>query len=477
MTEVNAEYGLDRLFFPKSMAVVGASPKRGKGWSSGNSYIAGSLKQGFQGRIYPVHPTAESILGFKSYKSIRDIPDEVDLAVFTVPSRAVVDLMEECAEKGVKFAHFLTAGFSETGLDGQADLEEQLVAAARRGGVRIVGPNCMGVYCPEGGLSWTIDFPDVGGGAGFFSQSGQLAYQFIFNGNSFGLKFSKVVSFGNASDLQHHEFLGYLAEDGSTKVIGTYLEGLKDGRRFLEVARRATRKKPLVAWKGGVTEAGSRAARSHTAALAGSPAVWRSVCRQAGITAVENIEDLVLTVSGFLNLPLPRGRGVAIVGGAGGGSVTMTDTVEKEGLRAPRLTEETIRAFGEFIPVEGSSVQNPLDVMQHIQDPANLMRTMELLDNDPHVDAILFSAPAGYLYKQLGRTGLTMFYQLIKDMAGSLNKPFLPILERVYDPLLGLVQLEALEWLSAMGVATFPDIQSAARVLNHMYDYAVYLDS
>lgn len=473
---MKSENELNRLFYPQSVAVVGASPKSGKGWSSGNAYIAGFLKQGYRGRIYPVHPSAESILGFKSYRSIRDIPDDIDLAVFTVPSSAVLELMEECVEKGVKFTHFLTAGFSETGLGGQADLEQRLTQAAAKGGVRILGPNCMGVYCPEGGVSWSADFPVNQGSVGFFSQSGQLAYNFIFSGQNFGLSFSKVVSFGNAVDLQQHDFLSYFSNDDKTEVVAAYLEGFKDGRRFLEAARETTKHKPLVVWKGGVTEAGSRAVRSHTAALAGSPEMWQAVCRQAGIIPVGSLEELILTVLGLKRLPMPKGKGLAIIGGAGGGSVTMTDIIEREGLTAPRLADKTIKGFGEFVPVEGTSVQNPLDIIPYIQAPDNLKKTMELLQEDPNIDAILFSAPAGFLYQRLGRVGLNMFYQFIKSTSESLTKPLLIVLERNYDPKMDQIQLEAQEWFSSMGLASFPSVQAAARALNKIYQYSVYLN-
>ncbi|MBW1709811.1 MAG: hypothetical protein JRJ73_07990, partial [Deltaproteobacteria bacterium] len=179
----------------------------------------------------------------------------------------------------------------------------------------------------------------------------------------YGFRYSKVVSYGNASDLQSHDFLKYLAQDENTKIIGAYIEGLKDGRAFFEEAKSITREKPIVAWKGGETEGGSRATQSHTGSLAGSYKIWRALCRQSGIIPVISMEELLTTLAALQKLPLPQGTNVAILGGAGGGSVTMTDAAEREGLKVPHLSEKTIRALEEFVPLQGSSVKNPLDMM------------------------------------------------------------------------------------------------------------------
>jgi acyl-CoA synthetase (NDP forming) len=235
---------LDELFYPKSLAVVGASPKRGylRRWG-GNTFIEGAINLGFPGNIYPVHPKAETILGLKAYKTIREIPGDIDLVIFSIPHTAVLPVMEDCAAKKVKFVHLFTAGFSETGRPELIELENKLLAMAREAGIRIVGPNCMGLYCPEGGLAWTSEFPRTPGPIGFVSQSGQLAGHFVQEGADQGLRFSKVVSFGNAADLKAHDFLDYLADDEKTRIIGAYIEGLKDGRAFFETARKITRKK------------------------------------------------------------------------------------------------------------------------------------------------------------------------------------------------------------------------------------------
>ncbi|MBW1711226.1 MAG: CoA-binding protein [Deltaproteobacteria bacterium] len=474
---VKSAHNLDKLFYPKSVAFVGASPKRGKGWSSGNSYINAFLKQEFQGKIFPVHLKADHILGYKSYKSIRDIPEEVDLVIFTVPVAAALQVMEDCAVKGVKFVHLLTAGFSETGRPEHADLEKKLLEIADRGGVRILGPNCMGLYCPEGGVSWSDDFPNKPGPVGLFSQSGQLASFIVFEGAPQGLRFSKVASYGNAIDLKAHEFLNYLAQDEKTKYIGSYIEGLNDGRLFIEAARKITRLKPLVVWKGGLTDGGSRATRSHTSAIAGSPKIWQALCKQTGIISVDSMEELIFTLSALQRIELPKGNNVCIVGGAGGGSVTMTDAAEKEGLKVPHLTEKTISALEEFVPLEGSSSKNPLDLMEVVFMRDNFIKLITLLRNDPNIDAVIFSMPLRFFYREMGRRGLNMFLDLMIEANKLLQKPLLTILEREQDPILEGARQETEERFREAGIATFPTFQVAARVLVNLKKYRDFLSS
>ena len=198
---------LHHLFHPKNIAVVGASPKSDPlMMNQGNNYIKGSIEQNFSGKIFPVHPRAKAILGFPAYSRVRDIPEPVDLVIFTVPAEASLEVMKDCVAKGVKYVHLYTAGFGESGREAFLEMEKNLIEMARKNGIRIVGPNCMGIYCPEGGLAFQPFFPTTPGPIGFFSQSGQMAGMFVMNAAAQGLRFSKVVSFGNARDLKAHEF-------------------------------------------------------------------------------------------------------------------------------------------------------------------------------------------------------------------------------------------------------------------------------
>ena len=473
---------LETLFYPKNIAVVGASPKGGLagGRWGGNTYIEGSIKLHFKGKIFPVHPTAKNILGITAYKSVRDIPADVDLVIFSVPFKVVLEVMADCVAKGVKYVHLFTAGFSETGREDLARIEKDLIQMARRAGIRVIGPNCMGLYCPEGGLAWTNEFPSTPGPVGIVSQSGQLAGHFISMAAGKGVRFSKVISYGNASDLHNHEFLEYLAQDDKTKYIGTYVEGLKDGRAFFEQARKITPAKPLVVYKGGMTEGGSRAAQSHTASLAGSSKIWKALCRQAGLISVRSLEDMAATLAALMRLPLPRGRNVAILGGAGGGSVTMTDMAEEAGLRVPHLTDTTIPAIEEFVPVQGSSAKNPLDIMGAFfgRGPENLMRLMDLLRDDPNIDALIFNQSVDIITRVVGRSMMDGFVRLTMESMKRMGKPIYVVLDKGRGGIEGdILRQEMEDRYNMAGFATFATFPQAAGVLVELDQYRQYLET
>jgi len=466
---------LHRLFNPRSIAVVGASTKRGVTWDSGNAYINGCIRQSFCGRLYPVHPKAESILGYKCYGSIREIPDRVDLAIICIRASAAKRAIQECAQKGVRFVHMLTAGFGETGQAASADVEEEIMAIAREAGMRIVGPNCMGVYSPEGGLAWNGELPDRPGSMGLFSQSGQLANMIVRTCAQKSIYFNKVVSFGNAGDLQAHDFLNYMADDAKTDAIASYIEGLKAGRDFFEAAKKVTRKKPLVVWKGGQTEGGARATRSHTAALAGSFQTWQGMCRQTGIISVDSLPEMVHTLSAIKWLPLPKGPKTAILGGAGGGSVTMTDMAEKHGLGVPQLSGNTIQRLGAVVPVQGSSIKNPLDILPFLTSQESFKFVMELLKQDPQVDCLFFSFPLAFIYFEAGRAGVKAYMKMIVKTREWLEKPLFVIIESFNSIELMVVSREATEELRARQISVFPDFEVAARVMMNLKGYNDFL--
>ncbi len=475
------KHHLESMFYPHNIAVVGASPRGGLagGRWGGNSYIEGSIKLHFKGKIFPVHPTAENILGFTAYKSVCDIPAKVDLVIFSVPFKVVLDVMADCVAKGVKYVHLFTAGFSETGREDLARLEHEMIDMARQAGIRVIGPNCMGLYCPEGGLAWTNEFPSRPGPVGLVSQSGQLAGMFISMAAGKGLRFSKVVSYGNAGDLKNHDFLEYLAQDEKTKFIGVYVEGLKDGRAFFEQAKKISPDKPIVVFKGGRTEGGARATQSHTASLAGSPEVWKAVCRQAGLISVHSLEDMSATFGALMHLPLPCGRNVAILGGAGGGSVTMTDMAEEAGLRVPHLTDQTVKAIERFVPIQGSSAKNPLDIMGAFfgQGPENLMKLMDLLRDDPNIDALIFNQSVDIISRVVGRSMMDAFVQLTRESMTRMGKPIYVVLDKGRGGLESeILRQEVEDRYTNAGFATFTSFPQAARILAELDQYRRYLE-
>jgi len=470
----NDKCDLKPFFYPKAIAVVGASPFSQDFRWGGKTFIEGLVKQNFLGQVAPVHPKAENVLGLKAYKSVRDIPYDIDLAIFSIPAPRVVEVMEDCVAKGVKFVHIFTAGFSETGLEDRTRLEEEIVEIATKGGVRVIGPNCMGIYNPEAGVAWVKDFPAEVGPVGFVSQSGQLAGHFIESGRQRGIRFSKVISFGNASDLQCHDFLQYLADDDKTEIIGCYIEGLKDGRAFFELAKKITPQKPLVVWKGGRTEGGTRAVSSHTASIAGSVEIWNAVCKQAGIIQVHSIEDLVSTVSALQNLSAPPRPNVAIVGGAGGGSVTMTDAAESEGLSVPHLSDETTRGLGEFVPVHGQSVKNPLDIFSVLINPEHFERMIELLRDDPNIDALLYYQRVEWALRRENMF-LDMIINMTIDGARKLEKPLFLVLADAVSLEGMALRAQAEDKYNSAGIPTFPTFEEAARAIRCMSEYHQYL--
>ncbi|MBW2364737.1 MAG: hypothetical protein JRF25_06615, partial [Deltaproteobacteria bacterium] len=284
-------------------------------------------------------------------------------------------------------------------------------------------------------------------------------------------------------------FLNYMAQDDKVKVIGAYVEGIKKGREFFEAAKKASIKKPLVILKGGQTKGGSRATLSHTSAIAGSQNIWKtmcdqagiiqvhSMCDQAGIIQVHSLEEMVHTLQAFQMMPTPKGTNVAILGGAGGGSVTMTDFAEKENLSVPHLAEKTIRQLEEFIPLQGSSVKNPLDIMAALTRKGNLIRVMELLRDDPNIDALIFNMSPNWIYKDYGRTALNIYLQVSLKAKEVLEKPLFISLAREDDVQADILHKEVEEWLHEAGMPTFPEFRLTARILNNMKKYRDYLDA
>ena len=303
-----------------------------------------------------------------------------------------------------------------------------------------------------------------------------MAGQFIFTSKPLGVRFSKVVSFGNGSDLQCHDFLQYLSEDDSSEIIGMYLEGMKDGRAFFETVRSLSLKKPLVLWKGGRTEGGTRAVSSHTASIAGSREIWKALCRQTGIIQVDKMDDLIGTISALQKLSRPRGPNVAIAGGAGGGSVTMTDAAESEGLKVPHLSDATIRGLGEFVPISGQSIKNPLDMNMVLGDPEHFKTTIELLRDDPNIDALIYwQRPHGALRR--GRDRLEMIVQATIEAHTNLKKPMFLVLSPAQSVEDEMVRTEVWGKYDHAGLAVFPTFRSAARAAHNLTEYQRFLDS
>ena len=360
VSERAARSNLEYVFSPRSMAVVGLSPDPHGTWLN-QVYLQAPLNAGFKGPVYPVNLKGGYIGKLRVYASLRDVPGPVDYVISCVPAQHTPDLLEDCRAAGVKVVQLYTAGFSETGQGEGIELQKRLLEIARRGHMRLIGPNCMGVYCPRSGMSFSLDFPREPGNVGLLCQSGGNAIYLIRSGAVRGLRFSKAISYGNACDLNESDILEYLADDPETKVIAAYLEGTTDGRRLPDVLAKAALAKPVVIYKGGYTEAGSRAAASHTGAMAGSHAVWDGVIRQAGAIRVNSIEEMADTLMALLRMKPLGGLNTCVVGVGGGASVLASDELEKAGLKLPPIPVSIQKRMQQIIPPAGGMLRNPID--------------------------------------------------------------------------------------------------------------------
>jgi acyl-CoA synthetase (NDP forming) len=448
--DADTKVKLERIFHPQGLALVGASGTPGKfGWV----FTEGLIRMGYE-PLYPVNPGEREILGLKTYPSISAIPHRVDLAILLVPARAVPRAIEDCAAKGVAGAVIFSAGFGERGGEGQK-LQEEIVRIARGGGTRLIGPNCLGLYCPA---SKVLSFPKVlmekvvapEGPVGAVSQSGSFLDNLTITGAARGLGFSKLVSSGNEGDLTAIDFLEFLGQDPDTGIIASYLEGVKDGPRFLRVASAVSKHKPILVWKAGTTERGSRAAASHTGSLAGARVIWDAAFRQAGIIVVHSQEELIDFLVAFYHLPPPRGRGVAIVSGPGGIAVATTDTCIDLGLEIADLSPETRRELASIVPPVGSSVDNPVDLGPAVLlSPDITANAARVLAHDPGVSMLLIIGSV--------RPG---FRESMANLRKELNKPMVVALNSLPEHI-----PEEYNFLADQGVPVYADAARAARAL------------
>jgi acyl-CoA synthetase (NDP forming) len=429
---------LQYLFNPRSIAFVGATDKLDKwGFIIFNNIITGR----WEGKLYPVNPGRQEVLGYPVFPNVRDLPGEIDLAVITVPAAAAPAALDDCIAKGVKAAIVISAGFKEMG-GAAADAEDEMVARARAAGMVMVGPNGQGICCPARRLyAWMPHFfYPPSGPVAVISQSGNVQGMAMEALLELGVGISKGVSSGNEADLRTEDYFDYLAEDPDTKVILSYMEGLTDGRRFLEIATRTARKKPIVVLKGGRSSFGVSAAKSHTGSLAVSDELFSSACRQAGLVMARTIQQAAVTAAAFLERPLPRGRRVGIVTGGGGLGVIAADVCAQAGLIVPALSPEILTRIAGMLPdwwVPG----NPIDLVAGL----NFTKVPAILDtimSCGEIDALLllFIGPRASEgnWEPLNEQSIKMrerwekmesFYVIFQDLLGQLmRKTGVPIL-------------------------------------------------
>ena len=378
---------LAQFFNPRSIAIVGVPRKDYR--FGGLSYLEKFKEYGFPGRLYPINPKATEILGIKVYPDLTSLPEVPDLAIICVAARHVPGILEECARIGLRHIHILSSGFKEMGTEEGDTLEQQVTAISNENGLLVIGPNCMGPYSPSGRLTPWGAIPGMSGSLGIISQSGGLAQRLTEYTSSLGIGVEKAVSIGNAAVLSTVDYLDFMARDEKVRVIAMYLESIKDGTRLFHLAKEVSQKKPIILWKGGETEVGASTAASHTGGMAGEMRIWEAFCRQTGVVLVRSMDEWVDAIMALSFLNAPAGKGVFLVGGGGGNSVSSSDLCIREGLDVPPLSEPTMEWLQQDGSAAGSIFGNPLDMWQIFFDTEYLTELLDLAYKDPCVGMII----------------------------------------------------------------------------------------
>jgi len=452
---------IDRIFHPQAISIIGSSGREG---SFGRLFLEGMIRMGYPA-IYPVHPREKELLGLKAYPGIKEIPVDIDLAISLVPRSEVLQVVRDCAVKGVKGLILFTSGFKEKDAEG-GKIEQEIVLAARKGGVRLIGPNANGFYCPAAkictfpGALMAGGLPAESGGTAIISQSGSFADYTCQVLTGKNIRFSYAVGYGNESDLGAVDFLEYFGTDKETRVIAGYLEGIKNGRRFYELAQKISKQKPIIIWKGGLTESGARAAFAHTGSLAGSRQVWETMFKQSGIISVHSVEEVSDCVTAFSWLPLPKGKRTAILSGMAGTNVGTADNCLMMGLEMAKYTEKTNQRLSKILPAIGTTAANPTDIGAGVLvNPTLYGETAKILLEDENTDMLItVTGPDNP--------------STVKDLADAALHTDKPMVVSLFD-IAGLVEPQV-KLLQEKHVPVYLDPKRAANALAKMAEYAEY---
>lgn len=427
---------LDKMFNPKTVVVIG---DKGPGymWLKNNMPV---LEKG--GNLYSVQLDEKEIpgieaLGITNFKSLADVPGPIDYAQVAVPRQVAPIILKGLIEVQAHGAGFFTSGFAETGEELGIKLQATITEMAKGANFNLVGPNCMGLYLPKAGVRFNADAPIVDDGRiGFLSQSGTHGIMFSLVAAANGMHLSRCASFGNAVVLDVADYVEYLADDDETDVIGMYVEGVKNGRRFFEVLKDACKKKPVIVWKGGQTEAGARATMSHTGSLAAPHAIWEAMVKQCGAISTNNLDETIDVMKLLQMAKKPTGNGMALLAQTGGQSVSITDAFARQGFRVPRFTDATYQTLGEFFNIIGGSYQNPLDMAGTVQGKTdNLRKILDIVGADDNIDAVAMELSAMFAARQWKNdpTTLDATIDTMKAYQEESGKPFLAVLHPAHE--------------------------------------------
>jgi len=450
---------MNRIMRPQALAVIGASAEDGK---IGNSVMKNLINGGYRGQIYPIHPAASEIMGYKAYKSVKDVAGTIDTAVFAIPAKFVAGALEECGQKGVAGAVLIPSGFAETGNQG---MQDELVAIGERYGIRLMGPNIYGFYYTPANLCATFCTAyDFKGSAALSSQSGGIGMAIIGFSRSAKMGVSAIVGLGNKSDIDEDDLLTFFEQDDATKVIAQHCEDLKDGRAFAEAARRVSKKKPVIVLKAGRTSAGAKAASSHTGALAGNDRIYEDVFKQVGVVRARSLRDLLDFARGVPMLPTPKGENVVIITGAGGSGVLLSDACVDNKLKLMTMPPDLDAAFRKFIPPFGAA-GNPVDITGG-EPPGTYKNTIKLGLQDDRVHSIIL----GYWHTII--TPPMVFAKLVVEVRDEMRA--LGIEKPIVASLAGDVQVEeASAYLYERGIPAYAySTEIPVAVLGAKYQWA-----
>lgn len=459
---------LTPLFKPNSVAIIGASgtPMKFPTWVTSTA-----LKSNFTGQIYLVNPRTKEIQGKKTYPSILDVPENVDLAAIIVPAEVIPNVIEECVEKGVGVAIIFSSGFREIGEKG-IKREEEVLRIARKGNIRLVGPNCMGIYSSAVNLSLSIISFERKGEIAFITQSGGYGIEISSSAMAQGMNFSKFISIGDKIDIQDYEYLEYLYHDPDTKAIMMYIEGIEKGREFLNTAKKVTQKKPIFVIKIGRTKEGSIAASSHTGALVGDDAIYDAVFKQTGIIRAYDVEELFDYLKAYLTQPLPKGNRVGLLVGSGGVGCAATDKCVELGLQVPEISEENKEMLKAILP-EFASVRNPVDfTASGAQGIFTNTEVLKKLFADPNIDTWFFGGFTSSSIAEI-RDIIEQFRPVIeklnsKELLGEVNTPLVGSMDEK-DIVKPIVE-------KMFGAIFYPTPERAIRAISALYKYGKFLE-
>lgn len=472
---------LDRIFHPQKIAIIGVS-QSGVGFGS---EIFNSLRAiGYGGEVFLVNPKGGTLQGETIHQRIEDIPGNFDLAIIAVAAHAVPEALEACRKKGAAGAEIFSSGFKELGTADGTALEREIARIAAKG-IRVIGPNCFGIYCPKSGLT-VLPGPDLSretGPIAFSSQSGGMSVDFANLGRSMGLKFSKVVSFGNGADLRETELLQYFGDDSDTGIITMYIEGVQDGDAFYKTLKSVAARKPVIVNKGGLSEAGGRAVSSHTASMGGSGKIWQSILRQANAVQVKDMAEMAQASQIFSMVPPGVYRNISVLGGGGALGVAAADAAETFGVKIPPFADDLARRIDALLPKPGSSPDNPVDVANPFVPPKTLKEIMRSAATDKRIDLQIFSSLLHHYTNPARMTGkplksVTPYLELADDIRDVVTESGKPIIVILSNPKNGPSNLEVVEMFVdarhafiERGIPVFDSLFEALRAIGHLNSY------